>query len=140
MVTEAIRKDRHLQIKRFIYFNDNSKIDISNKLYKLQPLINTLKERFLKFLVPSKNLLYDECMVQYFGHHSNKQCIRNKPIRFRYKVWCVNAENWLPGQFIVGRISQSVRLKKKLLERRLPHSSICWMNFHKIFRIYLIIY
>jgi len=93
MVTEAMRRDRYLQLKRFIHLNDNSKLDKSNKLYKLQPLISMLKERFLKYFVPSKNLCYDECMVQYFGRHSSKQCIRNKPIRFGYKVWCINSVN-----------------------------------------------
>ena len=29
-------------------------------------------------------------MVEYFGKHSCKQAIRNKPIRFGYKVWCQN--------------------------------------------------
>ncbi|XP_033214089.1 piggyBac transposable element-derived protein 3-like [Belonocnema kinseyi] len=32
-------------------------------------------------------------MVLYFGRHSSKQCIRNQPIRFGYKVWCLNSVN-----------------------------------------------
>lgn len=31
--------------------------------------------------------LYFESMVKYYGKHSCKQFIRNKSIRFRYKVW-----------------------------------------------------
>ena len=30
-------------------------------------------------------------MIEYFGKHSCKQAIRNKPIRFGYKVWCQNS-------------------------------------------------
>ena len=29
-------------------------------------------------------------MIEYFGRHGCKQCIRGKPIRFGYKVWCLN--------------------------------------------------
>jgi len=32
-------------------------------------------------------------MVKYFGRHSCKQFIRGKPIRFRYKVWCLNTKD-----------------------------------------------
>ena len=28
-------------------------------------------------------------MIPYFGHHSAKQFIRGKPIRFGYKIWCM---------------------------------------------------
>ncbi|XP_050435502.1 piggyBac transposable element-derived protein 3-like [Adelges cooleyi] len=92
LVSGAMRRDRFLEIKRFLHLNDNDDQD-SDKLYKLRPLIQALKTRFLKFFVPSQNLSYDECMVKYFGKHSSKQCIRNKPIRFGYKVWCLNAVN-----------------------------------------------
>lgn len=36
---------------------------------------------------------YDESMVKYYGRHHCKQFIRGKPIRFGYKVWCLNSEN-----------------------------------------------
>jgi len=32
-------------------------------------------------------------MVKYFGRHSCKQFIRGKPIRFGYKVWCLNTKD-----------------------------------------------
>ena len=32
-------------------------------------------------------------MVLYYGHHGCKQFIRRKPIRFGYKIWCVNTSN-----------------------------------------------
>ena len=32
-------------------------------------------------------------MIEYFGRHGCKQAIRNKPIRFGYKVWSQNTPN-----------------------------------------------
>jgi len=29
-------------------------------------------------------------MVPYYGRHSSKQFIRGKPIRFGFKMWCLN--------------------------------------------------
>ncbi|KAF0724401.1 piggyBac transposable element-derived protein 3-like [Aphis craccivora] len=43
--------------------------------------------------VPEQHLAYDESVVKYFGRHSCKQFIRGKPIRFGYKVWCLNTKD-----------------------------------------------
>ena len=40
--------------------------------------------------MPQENVSHDESMIEYFGKHGCKQAIRNKPIRFWYKVWCQN--------------------------------------------------
>ena len=32
-------------------------------------------------------------MIEYLGRHGCKQCIRGKPIRFGYKVWCLNTSD-----------------------------------------------
>ena len=51
-----------------------------------------LNDRYLLYLPPGKEGDVDESMVPYFGKYggSIKQSIRNKPIRFGYKVWCFN--------------------------------------------------
>ena len=33
----------------------------------------------------------DEAMIEYFGRHGCKQSIRNKPVRFGFKAWCLNS-------------------------------------------------
>ena len=35
----------------------------------------------------------DESMIPYFGKHSTKRYIKEKPIKFGYKVWCLNTNN-----------------------------------------------
>jgi len=49
-----------------------------------------MKRNFQEHFRPIKQLDYDESMVPYYGRHRCKQFIRGKPIRFGYKVWCLN--------------------------------------------------
>lgn len=92
LVSEAMRRDRFIQIMRFLHCTDNSKLDKKDKMCKLRPFIDLLKSNFLKHFVPVEHLNYDEAMVKYFGRHSCKQYIKGKPIRFGYKVWCLNTD------------------------------------------------
>jgi hypothetical protein len=90
LVSDAMRRDRFLQICRFIHFADNNAIDSSDKMYKLRPITDALKVKFLEHFVPEQNLSYDESMIKYYGRHGCKQFIRGKPVRFGYKVWSLN--------------------------------------------------
>nr|CAH7756451.1 unnamed protein product [Callosobruchus chinensis] len=93
MIKEATRRDRFVQIMRFVHCADNTRMDTEDKMWKLRPVISRLQESFLKYHKPSEHMNYDESMIKYFGRHHCKQFIRGKPIRFGYKVWCLNAEN-----------------------------------------------
>lgn len=90
LVYNAMRRDRFIQIMRFIHAADNNNLDKKDKMAKLRPLMNILKQKFLEHIPIEQNLNYDESMIEYFGKHGCKQCIRNKPIRFGYKCWCLN--------------------------------------------------
>ena len=57
---------------------------------KVRPLMTMLNERFQLFWPVENELSIDESMVPYYGRHSTKQFIRGKPIRFGYKLWCLN--------------------------------------------------
>ncbi|CAH1968148.1 unnamed protein product [Acanthoscelides obtectus] len=93
MIKEAMRRDRFIQIMRFVHCADNTKMDPQDKMWKLRPIITRLQESFLKYYRPTEHMNYDESMIKYFGRHNRKQFIRGKPIRFGYKVWCLNSEN-----------------------------------------------
>lgn len=96
LVVNSMRRNRFEQILRFLHCQDNTLLDQNNKMWKLQPLISKIKGNLLKHFVPEQNLSYDESMVKYYGKHSCKQFIRNKPIRFGYKIWCLcNSEGYL---------------------------------------------
>ena len=91
-VYSAMRRNRFDKIMQFIHLADNTNLDDSDKYAKLRPLIRLLSTRFLSHFQPEQHLSHDEAMVEYFGRHGCKQCIRNKPIRFGYKVWCLNTD------------------------------------------------
>ena len=78
---------------RSLHFNDNAALDYTDKYLKLQPLIHHLQKKFMEHFVPTQNTSHDEAMVKYFGKHTCKQAIRNKPIRFGYKLWCQNTSS-----------------------------------------------
>lgn len=92
-IYKSMRRNRFEKIMQTLHFNDNTILISSDKFSKLRPLITLLQNRFMKNFVPTRNISHDEAMVEYFGKHSCKQAIRNKPIRFGYKIWCQNATN-----------------------------------------------
>ncbi|KAL4126607.1 hypothetical protein QTP88_010819 [Uroleucon formosanum] len=52
-----------------------------------------IQTRCIENFVPVQNINYDESMIKYFGRHSCKQFIQGKPIRFGYKMWCLNSSD-----------------------------------------------
>lgn len=96
MISAAMRRDRFFTILRFLHCADNLQPDLTDKMWKLRPLIKLLNANYMKHYRGQCDLSYDEAMVAYFGHHGCKQYIRGKPIRFGYKLWCLNtADSYL---------------------------------------------
>jgi DNA excision repair protein ERCC-6 len=91
LVYKSMRRDRFIQIMKYLHFSDNTKPVANDKMWKLRPLITLVKRNILHSFRPSQNLDYDESMIAYYGRHGCKQFIRGKPIRFGYKVWCLNS-------------------------------------------------
>ena len=89
-IYEAMRRERFEQIMRCLHFRDNNELDLSDKYTKLRPLMDHLQKRFIENFITSRKISHDEAMIEYFGKHSCKQAIRNKPIRFGYEAWCQN--------------------------------------------------
>ncbi|XP_068240926.1 piggyBac transposable element-derived protein 3-like [Palaemon carinicauda] len=89
-ISKAMRQDRFDTIKKCLHFNTTDNFDKEDKYWKLCPLISYLQKRFMDHFIPSQNISHDEAIVKYFGKHSCKQSVRNKPIRFGYKVWRQN--------------------------------------------------
>lgn len=62
-VYEAMPKNRFRDVKKFLHLNDNSKIDKSDKMFKLRLFFDTVGEEFLKFDIFHGELSLDEMMV-----------------------------------------------------------------------------
>lgn len=90
MVSESMRRNRFEIIFRYMHFKDNSLEDREDKIWKIRPITDAVKKRCLSNFHPEQDLSYDESMVEYYGRHGCKQFIRGKPLRFGYKMWCLN--------------------------------------------------
>ncbi|GFS95062.1 chimeric ERCC6-PGBD3 protein [Nephila pilipes] len=85
---------------------------------KLRPLFNHLNERLLMHLPNEQHLSIDVSMVPYFVHHGCKQFINGKPVRFGYRVWCLNTKFGYLLQFEAyrgaGTISDEYRIGREV--------------------------
>ena len=54
-------------------------------------LLNKLNEQCLSNFLPEQTVTIDESMVPYFGRHGCKQFMKNKPVKFGYKLWVAAA-------------------------------------------------
>ena len=78
---------------KFLHFNDNENPNYSpndenrDRLHKVRPLINLLKEQTQRVYHPGKNLSVDESLVLYKGRLQFRQFIRTKRARFGIKLY-----------------------------------------------------
>jgi hypothetical protein len=59
---------------------------------QVRPIFNILNHGS-KFFMESGKFSIDEIMIPYYSHHSTKQFIYGKPIRFGFKVWALCASD-----------------------------------------------
>lgn len=90
MISAAMSRQRFRTISRFLHFSRSADENRHDKMWKLRPLMMKLIANFVKNFRPEQHLSYDESMVAYYGPHSCKQFLREKPTRYGYKVWCIN--------------------------------------------------
>ncbi|XP_061677877.1 piggyBac transposable element-derived protein 3-like [Syngnathoides biaculeatus] len=90
-IASSFPYERFEELLRHLHFADNTKLNRDDKMSKLRPLIAMLNERFLQFWPCTQSINVDGLMVPYYGRRSAKQFIQNKPIRYGYKIWCLNS-------------------------------------------------
>ena len=88
-VSNAMRRNRFEILKAYSHFSDNTKLTKNNKFTKMRPLLTMLNERFLQHAILDERLCIDESMISNFLRHGAKQFLRDKPIRFGDKMWCL---------------------------------------------------
>ena len=92
---QTMARDKFRGIKRYLHLADNQKLS-SSKVAKVAPFYLSLVRQFQQFGVYHTHLSIDEEMVPYHGHHSAKMFIRNKPIRFGFKLWMLCSHDGYP--------------------------------------------
>ena len=92
LVSKSMSRNRFEKIHQYLHFNDNMKIDSNDKVYKIRPIFNHFNNCFQQFYLPlGDSYSLHEAMEPYYGHHSMKQFIRGKPIRYGFKFWCLTS-------------------------------------------------
>ena len=66
---------------------DPSTVDKSDRLHKVRPLLTHVNENCQKHYHPSQRISADERMVKNKGRFTCKQYIRNKPVKWGFKLW-----------------------------------------------------
>ena len=91
LVSNAMSRNRFEKIKKYAHFADNTKLNKAYKFAKLRPFFDKLNTAYLSLIQQHlpKDLSIDEAMATYYGRHSAKQYIQNKPVKYGYKFWCL---------------------------------------------------
>ena len=80
-----MRSRRFEEIMRKVHLNGNTELDPEDRLSKIRTYLDHLRKHSLNALPGKQTNNWWS-----YGKHSLNQCIRGKPIRFGYKVWCTN--------------------------------------------------
>ncbi len=84
---KIMARDRFFAIMRALHFNDNQKQIQGDRLFKVKPVIDLLKERFSLYINAYKNLAIDESLMLWKGRLCFKQYIASKRHRFGVKLF-----------------------------------------------------
>ncbi|KAK4325581.1 hypothetical protein Pmani_003843 [Petrolisthes manimaculis] len=90
-VANFMSRKRWERIKSCLHFADNAEMPEKgtpeyDKLYKVRPYVNILKEKFNKIPM-NMNVCVDEMMVPYKGSRGPRYYIKSKPNSWGFKVW-----------------------------------------------------
>jgi hypothetical protein len=85
-VKKAMGRNTFKSVIRSIYFVEPEDLDPSDPFWKVRPLFDTINRTAKKLVTQPEYVSVDETIVRYFGPHPLKQCIREKPDRFGWKV------------------------------------------------------
>ena len=96
-IYKNITRDRYSLLIRFLHFNDNGCNNGSNRLYKLQPLLDKLTDRYMSTYTPGPSVVIDESLIPFRGRLLFRQYIPGKAHKYGvkiYKICAPNAYTW----------------------------------------------
>ncbi|CAH1986893.1 unnamed protein product [Acanthoscelides obtectus] len=105
-----------------VHLNDNSvmpkKWDAGfDKLYKVRPFIDKIKENLKKYYNCTKNIAIDESIIKFKGRSTLKQYMPKKPIKRGYKIWTLADANAYLYDFDVYTGKSDVYVEHSLEEK-----------------------
>ena len=101
-VAEVMTYERFVDIRANLHFSDNSKqLPRENpnhdRASKIRPIIDHFNSAFLAAVEPEEHQSIDEHMIKFKGHNIMKQYVKNKPVRWGFKMWarCASKSGYL---------------------------------------------
>ncbi|XP_055551627.1 piggyBac transposable element-derived protein 3-like isoform X1 [Wyeomyia smithii] len=88
LVFNSMRRNRFNAIIQNLHFEKSfyTPVTVTDKFWRLRPLINMLNTNMLKNFHAEQNLSYDESMIPYFA---KQRFIHGKSLRFGYKAYAL---------------------------------------------------
>jgi hypothetical protein len=83
-------RDRYLLLIRLLHFNDNETQIPGDRLYKLKPIVDHLRNVFSEVFTPFQNICIDENLMLFKGRLHFLQYIPSKRHRFGIKVFVLS--------------------------------------------------
>ena len=98
-VQKIFPRNRFAKISQYLHLN-NKRRELPrghanhDKLFKVQPILDSIVEAVKSEYRPSKNVSIDEAMIPFKGRLSLKQYMSLKPVKRGIKVWeCIDSSN-----------------------------------------------
>ena len=91
-IKKVMPKNRFKELSSFLHFNDaTQEVARGNpgydRLYKVRPVLNYVRQNCETSFSPTKNLSVDEGMIPFRGRLSFRQYMPAKPTKYGIKVW-----------------------------------------------------
>lgn len=122
MVRDTMSRARFETLKRYLHLADNLNLEKGNKVAKVSPLYAIVNKKLLQFGIFHEKCSVDEQMVPYRGLHSARMFMKDKPVRFGYKIWGLAGSDGYPYcmKIYTGKeeISAEPERKKKKTDPR----------------------
>jgi len=93
LATSVMSQTRFETIRSALHFSGNEETlyrsdPLFDRALKVRPLIDHFNRCFQAARSASKQQSINEHMIKFKGHNILRQYIRNKPIKWRFKLWC----------------------------------------------------
>ncbi|XP_014616305.1 PREDICTED: piggyBac transposable element-derived protein 4-like [Polistes canadensis] len=84
---KIMSRNRFELLLRMIHFADNRKSNGSNRLYKIQPLIDTLEINFKKYYNPTEDICINESLIPFHGCIIFRQYLKQNRYKYGIKIF-----------------------------------------------------
>uniref|UniRef100_A0A8C6TMA0 PiggyBac transposable element-derived protein domain-containing protein n=1 Tax=Neogobius melanostomus TaxID=47308 RepID=A0A8C6TMA0_9GOBI len=132
--SQTMSRNRFQIIWRFLHYNDNTSLHVTDKMCKVRPVLDYLVERFKEMYQPGQNICIDEGMMQWRGRLSFKVYNPQKPVKYGIKsyVLCDSATGYCFNmQPYVGEARTLPEIVFSLLDRLTGNGYTLYMdNFY----------